>query len=230
MKTLSFKQSTPLMLALKIGIVTIGIQKALQEFGEADSKPENLCAKSIFDKLSSDLDYQRSFYEAEPALPKVLTKIISAGYKNSVLDYALDDIYNVLFYSETITESLIELSKKYEQFSSKEICGVCFQREFLELLNRAKAEKAYTVTLEQIGDSFLNMYFKSSKTVLIKKATHSLVYKTLFQQLESSCNCNYNSTIKAGKLLYKVKQNTLVSFSLSLEDKAVLKIVFKGMK
>ena len=231
MKALSYKESIPLIHALRNGAITTGLLNALEIFGEADSKPQNLCARSIFQNLSDGVDYQTSFLDADPVLPDPQNRIIVAGYQNSVIDYALDEVYNVLVDSnghDNIFGKLLLLAEKYERKSSSIICQGCFEREFSKLLSRAKTEKANIVELEQIGESFLCQYYKSTKIIQIKEPTHSLVYKTLLQKLVSACD--NNGILRTENLAYQIKQTKLASFMISLDNKDILKICFKGQK
>lgn len=231
MNTISYDESIPLILALKNGVVTIGILNALEKFSDTDSKPQNICARSILQNLVRGNDYQTSFRDANPSLPERLNRVIIAGYQNSVIDYSLEDIYNVLIDSDglaNLDEKLSSIAEKYERKSSSIICQGCFERELSKLLSRAKNEKANVVELEQIGESFLCQYYRSDKIIQIKEPTHSLVYKTLLHKFDSACN--NDGVLKMENQTYQIKKSKLASFMINIDSKEVLQIVFKGQK
>lgn len=112
------------------------------------------------------------------------TRIIIASYQNSVMDYALEDTYHVLIDTDqlqNVDEELISFAEKYERMSTSVICKGCFEREFLKLISQAKTENATAVELEQVGESFLYKYFKSTTVIQVIEPTHSLVYKTFWK-------------------------------------------------
>ena len=220
-----------MILALKNGVVTIGILNALEAFSDADSKPQNLCARSIVQNLREGNDYQTSFRVANPALPELLNRVIVAGYLNSVIDYSLEDIYNVLIDShglDKVDEKLVSLAEKYERMSTSIICQGCFEREFLKLISRAKTENARTIELEQIGESFLYKHFISTEVIQIKEATHSLVYKSIWQNLDSACKGD--GVLETESRTYQIEKGKLASFLVTENNNDVLRIVFKGHK
>ena len=231
MKALSYKESIHLIHALKYGVITTGLLKALETFGEAGSNSENLCAKSIYKSIFEGNDLQTSFQNANPRLPDTLTKIIIASYLNSVMDYALEDTYHILADTRQlkyIDEELISLAEKYEQMSPSIICKGCFEREFLKLISKAKTENATVVELEQVGESFLYKYFVSTEVIQVKQLTHSLVYKSIWQNLDSACKSD--GVLKTKSRTYKIEKGKLASFLVTENNNDVLRIVFKGHK
>lgn len=231
MKALSYKESIPLIHALKNGVITIGLQKALETFGEAGSNSENLCARSIYKSIFNGNDLQTSFQNANPRLPDTLTRIIIASYLNSVMDYALEDIYHILADTrqvQNVDEELISLAEKYEQMSTSKICKGCFEREFLKLISRAKTENATVVELEQVGESFLYKYFISTEVIQVKEPTHSLVYKSILQNLDSACKSD--GVLKTESRTYQIEKGKLASFLVTENNIDVIRIVFKGHK
>ena len=231
MKTLSYKESIPLIHALKNGVITTGIQQALEAFGKADSNSENLCARSINKNIFEGNDLQTSFQNANPQLPDTLTRIIIASYLNSVMDFALEDIYRALANTrqlQNIDDKLISIAEKYERMSTSIICQGCFEREFLKLISRAKTENARTIELEQIGESFLYKHFISTEVIQIKEATHSLVYKTLWQNLDSACKGD--GALDTESRTYHIEKGRLASFLVTENNNDVIRIVFKGHK
>jgi hypothetical protein len=230
MKNLSFEECIPLIQALRSGVMTTGLQQSLEAFGEADSQQENLCARSISRNFIRGNDFQTSFRNANPKLPYPLTEIIIAGYLRSVLDHTLEDISTTLVDSQihsSAGERLVTLVEKYNQYPTSLICNVCFERDFRKLLVRAETEGAFEVMLEQEGESFLHQKFSSSKLIHVIEPSHSLVYKTLLQKLESACqsdgrlNTEYES--------YQIKKSNLASYSISIDNKEVLRVVFAGI-
>lgn len=231
MKALSYKESTPLIHALKNGVITTGIQQALEAFGKVDSNPENLCARSINKNILEGSDLQTSFQNATPQLPDTLTRIIIASYQNSVMDYALEDTYHALADThqlQSVDEELISLAEKYEQMSTSKICKGCFEREFLKLISRAKIENASTIELEQIGESFLHKYFISTEVIQAIEPTHSLVYRTIWQNLDSACKAD--GVLETEFQTYQIEKGKLASFLVTENNNNVLRIVFKGHK
>lgn len=231
MKVLSYKESIPLIHALKNGVITTGLLKALEKFGEAGSNSEHLCARSIYKSIFEGNDLQTSFQNAYPRLPDTLTKIIIASYLNSVMDYALENTYHILADTrqlQNVDEELISLSEKYEQMSSSIICGGCFEREFSNLISKAKTENATVVELEQVGESFLYKYFVSSEVTQVKQLTHSLIYKSIWQNLDSACKSD--GILKTEFRNYKIEKGKLASFLVTDSNNDVFRIVFKGHK
>ena len=231
MKALSYKESIPLVHALKTGVITTGLVKALETFGEAGSNSEHLCARSIYKSIFEGNDLQTSFQNAYPRLPDTLTKIIIASYLNSVMDYAFEDTYNILADTRllrNVDEELISLAEKYEQMRPAIICNGCFEREFLQLISKAKTENATVVELEQVGESFLYKYFLSSEVIQVKQLTHSLVYKSIWQNLDSACK--NNGVLKTEFRDYKIEKGKLASFLVTDNNSDVLRIVFRGHK
>ena len=231
MKALSYKESTPLIHALKNGVITTGIQQALEAFGKVDSNPENLCARSINKSILEGSDLQTSFQNANPQLPDTLTRIIIASYQNSVMDYALEDTYHALADThqlQSVDEELISIAEKYERMLTSKICQGCFEREFLKLISRAKTENASTIELEQVGESFLYKYFISTEVIQVKEPTHSLVYKSIWQNLDSTCNGD--GVLETESRTYQIEKEKLASFLVTENNNDVLRIVFKGHK
>lgn len=231
MKALSYKESIPLIHALKNGVITTGLQKALETFGEAGSNSENLCARSIYKSIFEGNDLQTSFQNANPRLPDTLTKIIISSYLNSVMDYALEDTYHALADTRqlhNVEKELVLIAEKYEQMSTLTICKGCFEREFLKLISKAKAENATVVELEQVGESFLYKYFLSTEVIQVKQLTHSLVYKSIWQNLDSACKSD--GILKTESRTYIIEKGKLASFLVTENNNDVLRIVFKGHK
>jgi hypothetical protein len=228
MKTLSYKETVPLVRALMQGAVTTGIMEALKAFEKADSKPPNLCAGSILLNLNEGCDYQTSFREASPALPPAICEIIVSGFINSVLDHALDDIALALGdgkYSEEKADKLASLASKYGEVSTKYICKGCLEREFKNILSRAVALNAKTVELEQLGDSFLEMSFKAEEPLLVRYPTHSLIYTTLLNELERSSSAD--GMLRLGESEYGVERTDINSYAIFRDSYRIL-VVFKG--
>ena len=227
MKELSCQDCIPLIEALQNGVRTIGILKAVKEFGDLDSNPVNLCAKSISENMLDGKDIQRSIRDAIPRLPNILIRILESSVLNSVIDYALDEALLVLRDlrpTQTESENLVLLAQKYESMSASQICTGCFERDFNKLLARAKTENASEVLLEQDAESFLHQKFLSAKLIHIIEPTHSLVYKTFWERLHSACN--NGGKLEISNRAFKVTQESLTSFLLTANDEDVLKIVF----
>ncbi len=228
---LTYMESIPLIHVLKTGVITTGLQKALETFGAAGCKSENLCARSIYNSILKGNDLQTSFKNATPRLPDILTTIIIASYLNSVMDYALEDIYHALADThqlQSVDEELISIAEKYERMRTSKICQGCFEREFLKLISRAKNENASTIELEQVGESFLYKYFISTEVIQVKERTHSLVYKTIWQNLDSACKAD--GVLETEFQTYQIEKGKLASFLVTENNNDVLRIVFKGHK
>lgn len=229
MKELSFQDCIPLIEALQNGVRTIGILKAVNEFGYLDSKEAvNLCAKSISKNMLDGMDIQTSIRNAIPQLPNILIRILESSTLNSTLDYALDDVLLALRDhqpTQEIINNLILLAQKYEGMSASQICTGCFEQDFNKLLARAKTENASEVILEQDGESFLHQKFISAKLIHIIEPTHSLVYKTFWEKLHSACKDDGHLAIS--ERVFRVTQKNLTSFLLTANNEDILKIVFK---
>jgi len=228
MKTISAIDCLPLLAALKKGVVSEGILKAFIEFGEKDSSPISMSAKSIAMNLKDAKDFQSSIQNASPRLPSEIELLFIYGAKNSVFDYLIDEILAILNdggKSEEISTKLDFLIAKYEKMSNSIICDGCFERDFAHLLARAKTEQAEEVILEQEGDNFFHQKFISSRVVHVIDPYHSLVIKTYRHMLES--NFTKNSELKIFDEYFQIKKTDGSSFSLWKGTKPVLKIVFK---
>ena len=230
MENLSYRECLPLIHIMHKGVLTIGFQKSLAEFGQADSQPQNQCARSIVLNLTEGKDFQTSISEANPQIPSILSQIITAGYLNSRLDYALGDIEDALVKNqntEILEEDLRAISERYNQCSTSEICQGCLEREINQLISQAHAKKATTVELKQLGESFLEQKFIGPNIVHLQSPTHSLVYRTLLQKLTDTCNNDERLEIE--KEMYQVKKTNLASYLISIDNKEVLQVVFKGI-
>jgi hypothetical protein len=231
MEALSFEESIPLISALYDGVMTAGIQESLDVFGEAGSRPENRCAGSIAQNLLAGNDFQTSFLHADPLLPDPLSGIIIAGYLNSVLDHALEDISDALASPEhhaCIYERLLSLEEKYNRCSASEICQVCFERELRDLLSQARALSARIAQLEQIGESFLNQYFIATELAKFVRPSHSLVYRTFQSKFEAVCEGD--GILRVEHQAYHVEKTDLATYSIWLDNEEVLQVVFKGIQ
>ncbi|GEM_PF-2792591 len=229
MKELSYRESTALIHVLRTGVVSTGLINALETLGAAGSDSENQCALSICKSISEGNDLQTSFQNANPPLPGILTRLIIAGYRNSVLDYALKDAHGVLadaHQSHNVDEELCLLAERYEQMSASMICGGCLEREFLKLITEAKNANASVVELEQVGESFLCKRFVSAEVVLVKQMTHSLVYKSILDSLDSACRGN--GVLKTESRIYKIEKGKSASYFVIENNNNPLQIVFKG--
>lgn len=231
MKELSHQDCVPLIEALQRGVRTTGILKAITEFGEADSNPVNLSARSIRESMVNGKDLQTSFRDAVPRLPDTVIRILAGGVLNSVLDYALDDILFKLKdqrSNEDVVKGLASLARKYESVSNSQICTGCFERDFNKLLARAGTENAFEVILEQDGESFLHQKFISNKLIHIIEPTHSMVYKAFWNRLNSACR--NGCQLEISNQVFQVTQENQFSFQLTANGEDVLKIVFEGEK
>lgn len=231
MKELSYQDCIPLIEALQGGVRTIGILKAVNEFGEADSNPVNLSARSVGENMADGKDLQTSFQDASPRLPDMIVRIFGNGVLNSVLDYALEDVLVVLEEQQSdegISENLTSLARKYESISNPQICTGCFERDFNKLLARARTENAFEVILEQDGESFLHQKFISSKLIHIIEPTHSMVYKTFWNRLNSACR--NDCQLEISNQVFQVTQENQFSYLLTANGEDVLKIKFKEEK
>ncbi|MCD4706426.1 MAG: hypothetical protein K8S62_01660 [Candidatus Sabulitectum sp.] len=231
MKELSYQDCISLIEALQRGVRTIGILKAVNEFGEADSNPVNLSARSIGENMADGKDLQTSFQDAAPRLPDMIVRILENGVLNSVLDYALDDILIALEEqrsAEDISENLALLARKYESMSNSQICTGCFERDFNKLLARARTENAFEVILEQDGESFLHQKFISNKLIHIIEPTHSMVYKTFRNRLDSACR--NGCQLEISNQVFQVTQENQFSYLLTSNGEDVLKVKFKEEK
>ena len=162
MKILSLHECLSLIQQMHKGVLTNGFQESLKAFGHADSKIQNRCAQSIIANLSDGNDFQTSISNANPQIPSILTKIITAGYVNSRLDYALGDIEEALVKTQDLTileEDLMVIAEKFNKCSTSEICGGCLEREMKQLISQAHEKKAMAVELKQQGESFLEQKF-----------------------------------------------------------------------
>lgn len=228
MKALSYLECIPLIAALQKGVCTVGITRALIQFGQSDSDPVNQCANSIFECVKKGIDLQTSFQKALPKLPDHITRILTSSILNSVLDHALDDTLQELQSPEPNEEmfrNLNSLALKYESMSNSMICNGCFERDFRKLLARAETEEAVEVLLEQEGDSFLHQKFISSKLIHIIEPSHSLVYKALLERLDSACR--NGGDLRLSEQVLQVTREKRFSFDLARNGKTILKIVFK---
>lgn len=231
MEKLSIRECLPLIQAIHNGVLTVGLWESLNMFGQADSQPQNKCARSIFCHYSAGSDFQASILKATPKLPNSVIQILIASYCNSVLDYALADIEKTISETEddhaSQEEGLADLLKKYAQCSISEICLGCFEREMELLLSQAQAEKATVVELKQTGDSFLELSFKGETSCHVKRPTHSLVYSTMEKKL-STAGKN-NSVIQIGETEYQIKKLNLAAYSIFADNIEVIKVVFTGI-
>ena len=228
MNELSYQDCVPLIKALQEGVRTTGILKAINEFGVSDSNPVNLSARSIGESMVNGKDLQASFRDSFPRFPDIIIRILISSALNGVLDYALDDALLVLKDQRPIQdvfENLHLLAQKYESVSNTQICDECFERSFGKLLARAATENAYEVILEQDGESFFHQKFLSTKLIHMIEPTHSLVYRTFLEKLNSACE--NGGHFETSNQIFKVTQENPSSFSLTANSEDVLKIVFK---
>lgn len=231
MTELSYLECIPLIEALQKGVCTIGITRALIQFGKSDSNPVNQSAESIVKCLTEGMDLQTSFQSAFPKLPSLITRILKSSILNSVFDYALDDTLQELQSSqptEEIFNSLSSLALKYESQSNSIICNGCFERDFRKLVARAETEDAVEVLLEQEGESFLHQKFISTKLIHVIEPSNSLVYKTFLQKLNSACEDDGDLMIS--EQVFQVSRENPSSFQLTVNGEDILKIVFKEPK
>ncbi|MCK5034327.1 MAG: hypothetical protein KAS73_00415 [Candidatus Sabulitectum sp.] len=227
MRTLSYLECIPLIEALQEGVCSTGITRALIQFGRSDSNPVNQSANSIFQWLTKGMDLQTSFQKALPKLPDPITRILTSSILNSVLDHALDDTLQELQSpgsSEEILKNLNALAFKYESMSNTMICNGCFERDLKKLLARAETEDATEVLLEQEGESFLHQRFISGKLIHIIEPSHSLVYKTLLERLDSACR--NDGDLRLSEQVIQVSSEKSFSFDLARNGKDILRIVF----
>lgn len=228
MKTLSYLECIPLVAALQKGVCTVGITRALIQFGQSDSDPVNQSAESIYKCLTMGIDMQTSFQKALPKLPDPITRILTSSILNSVLDHALDDTLQELQSpgpTEEMFRNLNSLALKYESMSNSMICNGCFERDFNKLLARAETEEATEVLLEQEGESFLHQKFISGKLIHIIEPSHSMVYRTLLERLDSACRNDGNLRLSEQEI--QVSSEKPFSFDLARNGKTFLRIVFK---
>jgi len=228
MSELSYLECIPLIEELQKGVSTIGITRALIQFGKSDSNRVNQSAESIVKCLTEGMDLQTSFQSAFPRLPGPITRILKSSILNSVFDYALDDTLQELQSSrstEEIFNNLSSLALKYEKQSTAMICNGCFERDFRKLLARAETEDAVEVLLEQEGESFLHQKFLSAKLIHVIEPSHSLVYSTFLRKLDSACEDG--GELKLSEQVFQIRRENPSSFQLALNGKDILKIVFK---
>ena len=95
------------------------------------------------------------------------------------------------------------------------------------LFSQAHARKATTVELRQLGESFLEHKFICETNVQLRRPTHSLVYRTILQKLTDSCNNGEH--LEIDKNMYQVIKTNLASYLISLDNKEVLQVAFRGM-
>ncbi len=227
MRTLSYLECIPLIEALQEGVYSTGITRALIQFGRSGSDPVNQSANSIFQWLAKGMDMQTSFLNASPKLPAPVTRILTSSILNDVLDHALGDTLQELQSpesSEEIFKNLNALAFQYESMSNTIICNGCFERDFNKLLARAETEEATEVLLEQEGESFLHQKFISSKLIHIIEPSHSLVYKTLLERLDSACR--NDGDLRLAEQVIQVSSEKPFSFDLARNGKTILRIVF----
>lgn len=231
MSELSYLECIPMIEALHKGVSTIGIIRALVQFGRSDSNPANQSAVSIVKCITEGMDLQTAFQSAFPQLPSPISRILKSSILNSVFDYALDDTLQELQSSKPtmdIFERLSSLALKYENKSISIICNGCFERDFRRLLARAETEDATEVLLEQEGESFLHQKFLSTKLIHVIEPSNSLVYKTFLRKLNSACEDG--GDLKISEQEFQISRKNPSSFQLTVNGKAILKIVFKEQK
>ena len=154
MANLLIQECLPLIQAMHKGVLSVGLWESLEAFGQADSKPQNRCAQSIFCNYYGGSDFQKAILNATPKLPFSFIQILIAGYRNSMLDYSLADIEKAIY--KTRDQSILEedlgyILEKYEKCKTTEICPGCLGREIELLIAQAQAEKATTVELAHAG-------------------------------------------------------------------------------
>ena len=230
MANLLIHECLPLIQAMQKGVLTVGLWDSLKAYGQADSQKPNRASQSIYCNYYGGADFQESILKATPELPQSISSILIASYQNSFLDYALEDIEKAICETtdpEIQKECLARLLVKYEQCTTSEICSGCLDREFSLLLSQAEAQKASTVELTQIGDSFLEVNFIGETSISFKRPTHSLVYSTMLQKLSESNN--NDGVMRIGEKQYQIKKCNLASFTISINNKEVLQVVFRGI-
>jgi len=230
MENLTFQDSLPLIQAMRNGVLNVGLWESLEAYGQADSQKANRASESILGMYTAGADFQESISKSKPSLPQSISRILVAGYRNSMLDFALEDIEITL--SETddpvvLNEKLTGLIEKYEKCRVSGICSGCLEREFHLLLNQAQKQNATTVELTQNGESFLDQTFIGRSTINLKRPTHSLVYRTLQNKLE---DLSYrDESLKIGDIEYEIKKKSLAGYSIIKDNQEVLHVKFMGI-
>ncbi|PIE53456.1 hypothetical protein CSA37_01410 [Candidatus Fermentibacteria bacterium] len=230
MENLTFQDSLPLIKAMRNGVLNEGLWESLKAYGQADSQKPNKASESIFCIYTAGADFQESISKCKPSLPQSISQILIAGYRNSMLDFALEDIEKTI--SETddsvvLNEKLTGLIEKYEKCIVSGICSGCLEREFHLLLAQAQKLNATTVELTQNGDSFLEQNFIGSSSIHLKRPTHSLVYRTLQHKLE---DLSYRDEIlKIGDIEYEIKKKSLAAYLIFKGNQEVLHVKFLGV-
>jgi hypothetical protein len=230
MENLTFQECLPLVQAMRNGVLTIGLWESLDAYGQADSQKPNRASESIFHKYTDGADFQESILKSTPELPQSISQILIAGYRKSILDYALEDIEKALSEIDDpviLEEKLTGLLDKYEQCRISGICSGCLEREFQLLLTQAQKQNATTVELIQNGDSFLEQNFIGRTSNCIKRPTHSLVYRTLQHKFEDLSD--RDGSLQIGELEYEIKKKSLAGYSILKDNQEVLHVMFLGI-
>ena len=229
MENLTFQESLPLIQAMRNGVLNVGLWESLEAYGQADSQKPNRASESIFGMYTAGADFQESISKSKPSLPQSISRILVAGYRNSMLDFALEDIEKTI--SETddpvvLNEKLTGLIEKYENCRVSGICSGCLEREFYLLLNQAQKHNATIVELTQNGDSFLEQNFIGRSSIHLTRPTHSLVYRTLHHTLEDLSD--RDESLQIGDIEYEIKKKSLAGYSIFKDNQEVLYVMFLG--
>lgn len=204
-----------------------GLMNILSQYKSKENiKDLDLAVDSLYQNLINGLSFQDSIKNMSFKFPLCIEDILINSIENSVLDYALKDMY--YSYKESkieddLYDSLSLINDKYSNnFKTEIICEDCFYNEFEKILKRAEIENSYEIYLEQEKEKYFIQGYVGNKYIKYIEPSHSKTYNTILKKLHENYNSKlhiYNKEI----FIDKIKEN---EFVISYNN-IFIKIIFK---
>ncbi|MFN4152134.1 MAG: hypothetical protein ACK4IX_14430, partial [Candidatus Sericytochromatia bacterium] len=201
-------------------IETEGLMRILKDYIQISERKITIAIKSLYDNLSKNISFQNSIREMAIKFPLCLEDILINSIENSVLDYALKDLNNILENNYSESDSLEDISRLVDKYANNLktdiICEDCLLNELEKILKRAEIEKAYEIRLEQDNEKYFIQNYIGIKSVKYTEPSHSKTYKTLLMKF-NKLSKNIDSLLLFRKNIY-IRKIEEMKFTLSYDE------------